>query len=125
MADAYGHPYARYVLERQEQWQRSELLLTVFRLFYHMSNIFRDNAPTIPAQPRLHIDRKGVRELRELRITLGHQPDDHEEEQTKAWGGMTMKSGKMQIPVSCAPTSADGSLHQMVRKCINKTKHNR
>ena len=93
MADAYGHPYARYVLERQEQWQRPELLLTVSRLLYHMSNIFRDNAPTVPAQPRLHIDRKRMRELQELRIALGHQPDDHEEEQTQTqnWGGMTMK----------------------------------
>ena len=93
MADAYGHPYARYVLERQEQWQRPELLLTVSRLFYHMSNIFRDNVPTAPAQPRLHIDRKRMRELQELRIALGHQPDDHEEEQTQtqSWGGMTMK----------------------------------
>ena len=91
MANAYGHPYARYVLERQEQWQRSELLLTVSRLLYHMSNIFRDNAPAVPAQPRLHIDRKRMQELQEMRIALGHQPDDHEEEQTQTWGGMTMK----------------------------------
>ena len=93
MANAYGHPYARYVLERQEQWQRPELLLTVSRLLYHMSNIFRDNVPAVPAQPRLHIDRKRMRELQELRIALGHQPDDHEEEQTQTqtWGGMTMK----------------------------------
>ena len=49
--------------------------------------LFRDNAP----QPRLHIDRKRMRELQELRIALGHQPDDHEEEQTQTWGGMTMK----------------------------------
>ena len=93
MADAYGHPYAQYVLERQEQWRQPELLFTVSCLLYHMSNIFRDNAPTVPAQPRLHIDRKRMRELQELRIALGHQPDDHEEEQTQTqtWGGMTMK----------------------------------
>ena len=93
MANAYGHPYARYVLERQEQWQRPELLLTVSRLLYHMSNIFRDNVPAVPAQPRLHIDRKRMRELQELRIALGHQPDDHDEEQTQTqtWGGMTIK----------------------------------
>ena len=92
-ADAYGHPYAQYVLERQEQWRQPQLLFTVSRLLYHMSNIFRDNAPTAPAQPRLHIDRKRMRELQELRIALGHQPDDHEEEQTQtqSWGGMTMK----------------------------------
>ena len=91
MANAFGHPYAQYVLERQEQWQRPKLLLTVSRLLYHMSNIFRDNAPTVPTQPRLHIDRKRMQELQELRIALGHQPDDHEEEQTQTWGGMTMK----------------------------------
>ena len=93
MADAYGHPYAQYVLERQDQWHQPQLLLTVSRLLYHMSNIFWDNVPTVPAQPRLHIDRKRMRELQELRIALGHQPDDHEEEQTqtRTGGGMTMK----------------------------------
>ena len=96
MADAYGHPCARYVLERQDQWHQPQLLLTVSRLLYHMSNIFQDNAPAPPAQPRLHIDRKRMRELQELRIALGHQPDDHEEEQTQtqSWGGMTMKALK-------------------------------
>ena len=91
MANAFGHPYAQYVLERQEQWQRPPLLMTVSRLLYHMSNIFRDNVPAVPAQPRLHIDRKRMQELQELRIALGHQPDDHEEEQTQTWCGMTMK----------------------------------
>jgi len=38
-----------------------------------------------------HIDRKRMQELQELRIALGHQPDDHEEEQTQTWCGMTMK----------------------------------
>ncbi len=95
MADAYGHPNAQYILERQDQWHQPQLLFTVSRLLYHMSNIFRDNVPTAPAQPRLHIDRKRMRELQELRIALGHQPDDHEEEQTQTqtWGGMTMKGG--------------------------------
>ena len=91
MADAYGHPYARYVLERQDQWHQPQLLFTVSRLLYHMSNIFRDNVPAAPVEPRLHIDRKRMRELQELRIALGHQPDDHEEEQTQTRGGMTMK----------------------------------
>ena len=93
MADAYGHPNAQYILERQDQWHQPQLLMTVSRLLYHMSNIFRDNVPAPPAQPRLHIDRKRMQELQELRIALGHQPDDHEEEQTQTqtWGGMTMK----------------------------------
>ena len=53
-------------------------------LLYHISNIFQDNASTAPAQPRLHIDRKRMRELQELWIALGHQPDA-QEEQTQAW----------------------------------------
>lgn len=48
-----------------------QLLFAVFRLLYHISNIFRDNAPVVPAQPRLHIDRKRMQELQELRIALG------------------------------------------------------
>lgn len=92
MADAYGHPNAQYILERQDQWHQPQLLMTVSRLLYHMSNIFRDNVPAVSAQPRLHIDRKRMQELQELRIALGHQPDDHEEQtQTQTWGGMTMK----------------------------------
>ncbi len=92
MANAYGHPNAQYILERQDQWHQPQLLLTVSRLLYHMSNIFRDSAPAVPAQPKLRIDRKRMRELQELRIALGHQPDDHEEQtQTQTWGGMTMK----------------------------------
>lgn len=34
MADAYGHPYAQYVLERQDQWHQPQLLMTVSRLLY-------------------------------------------------------------------------------------------
>ena len=62
-------------------------------MHFHVSYIFQHNAAAVTAQPRLHIDRKRMRELQELRIALGHQPDDHEEEQTQtqSWGGMTMK----------------------------------
>ena len=63
MADAYGHPNAQYVLERQDQWHQPQLLMTVSRLLYHMSNIFRDNVPAPPAQPRLRIDRKLMHKL--------------------------------------------------------------
>lgn len=35
------------LLERQ--WRHPELLFIVSRLFYHMRNIFRDNAPAVPA----------------------------------------------------------------------------
>ena len=85
MADSYGHPHARYVLERQK------LPFTVSRLLCHMSYIFQHNAAAVTAQPRLHIDCKRMQELQKLRIALGHQPDNHEEEQTRSRGGMTMK----------------------------------
>ena len=90
---AEGNQYAQFFLERHDDIRPPSVMLAVTRLLYHMSNIFRDNVPTAPAQPRLHIDRKRMRELQELRIALGHQPDDHEEEQTQtqSWGGMTMK----------------------------------
>ena len=78
----YGDSHTQYSPERQEQWQRLELL-TVTRLLCRRSNIFRDSAPAVPAQPRMHIDHKRMRELRELRIALDHRPDDHEEKQTQ------------------------------------------
>ena len=58
---------------------------------FHVSYIFQHNAAAVTAQPRLHIDCKQMQELQKLRIALGHQPDNHEEEQTRSRGGMTMK----------------------------------
>ena len=62
-------------------------------MHFHVSYIFQHNAAAVTAQPRLHIDCKQMQELQKLRIALGHQPDNHEEEQTRtqSWGGMTMK----------------------------------
>ena len=60
-------------------------------MHFHMSYIFQHNAAAVTAQPRLHIDCKQMQELQKLRIALGHQPDNHEEEQTRSRGGMTMK----------------------------------
>ena len=60
-------------------------------MHFHVSYIFQHNAAAVTAQPRLHIDCKQMQELQKLRIALGHQPDNHEEEQTRPRGGMTMK----------------------------------
>ena len=60
-------------------------------MHFHVSYIFQHNAAAVTAQPRLHIDCKQMQELQKLRIALGHQPDNHEEEQTRSRGGMTMK----------------------------------
>lgn len=45
-----------------------------------MSRIFRDQAPAMPAVGGIQIDHKRWAELQELRLALGHAPDDHEDE---------------------------------------------
>lgn len=47
-----GHTCAQFFADRIEQRGQNvspRLLISVPRLFHHMGNIFRDNAPTIPA----------------------------------------------------------------------------
>ena len=65
-------------------------MLAATRLLYYMSRIFEDH--TLPhSSAGLHVDRKLRRKIQEKKIAMGHKPDDHEEEQIQAWGGMTMK----------------------------------
>lgn len=95
-AEIQGHIYAQFFVDRMEQQERHTspgVLLSVTRILYHMSNIFWNNAPAVPAQLHIHIDRKRMRELQELRIALGHRPDDHEDPEMDrvSMGGMTMK----------------------------------
>ena len=73
-------------IDRGEQRPPSVMLVAT-RLFYHMGNIFRDNAPA-PAANGVQIDRKRLARLRQKRVALGHKPDDHELEQQQ---GFSMK----------------------------------
>ena len=77
--DNNGHAYAEFFMERMERGEQEppSVLLASTRLLYHMSNIFRDNAPA-PAANGVQIDRKRLQELQRKRIALGHKPDDHE-----------------------------------------------
>ncbi len=64
-------------------------MISVTRLLYHMSRVFRDAAPSPPVPGGVQIDRKRLRQLREKKIAMGHKPDDHEE-QSQNW---TMNMG--------------------------------
>lgn len=54
--------------------------MAVTRMLHHMSRIFERNCKQDQVFQGLQIDRKRWRELQELRIAMGHMPDDHEDE---------------------------------------------
>lgn len=82
-----GNQYAQFFLDRWDTMGKPSVMLSVTRLFHHMSRTFR-NTP-LPSPPRgLQIDRKWLQKLREKKIAMGHKPDGHEEHPTQ--GGMTM-----------------------------------
>ena len=87
---AQGNQYAQFFLERQSDLRPPSVMLSATRLLYHMSRIFEDRSlPRSGAS--IHVDSKLRRKIQEKKIAMGHKPDDHEEEQIQAWGGMTMK----------------------------------
>ena len=86
-AQENGHAYADVFVDRIERRESHSpsIMLAATRLLYHMGNIFRDNAPTMPTVGGVHIDRKRLQELQRKRIALGHKPDDHEVEQQQGY----------------------------------------
>ena len=87
---AQGNQYAQFFLEHQNGLRPPSVMLSATRLLYHMSRIFEDRSlPRSGAS--IHVDSKLRRKIQEKKIAMGHKPDDHEEEQIQAWGGMTMK----------------------------------
>ena len=87
---AQGNQYAQFFLEHQDDLRPPSVMLAATRLLYHMSRIFEDHS--VPrSSAGLHVDKKLQRKIQEKKIAMGHKPDDHEEEQIQAWGGMTMK----------------------------------
>ena len=87
---AQGNQYAQFFLEHQDDLRPPSVMLAAIRLLYHMSRIFENHV--LPhSSTGLHVDRKLRRKIQEKKIAMGQKPDDHEEEQIQAWGGMTMK----------------------------------
>ena len=81
-----GNQYAQYLLDHLEENRPPSVMLAVTRLLHHMSRIFRDNSVPKSRPGGIQIDRKRLKKLQEKRMTLGHKPDDHEEQ----WPDMTM-----------------------------------
>ena len=86
---AQGNEYAQFFLDRWDSMKHPSVMMSVGRLFHHMSRIFQEQipAPTVPGG--IQIDRKRLAQLREKKIAMGHKPDDYEE-QTQ---GQTMSMG--------------------------------
>ena len=49
-------------------------------LLYQVGRIFEDQRPRSSAGPRVEVDSKLKRKIREKKIAMGHKPDDHEEQ---------------------------------------------
>ena len=82
-----GNRYAQFFLDRQNNLRLPGVMLSVTRLLYHLSRVFRENSLPTAGPGIIQIDRKRLQQLREKRIALGHKPDDHPEQ---GWGGMGM-----------------------------------
>ena len=82
-AQAQGHDYAGFFMDRVEQPEPPNVLLSATRLLYHMGKIFQSSAPA-PQSCGIQIDRKRLAKLRRMRMAAGHKADDHEQEQTSS-----------------------------------------
>ena len=80
-AQAQGHDYAGFFIDRIERPESPNVLLSATRLLYHMGKIFQSSAPA-PQSCGVQIDRKRLAKLRRMRMAAGHKADDHEQEQT-------------------------------------------
>ena len=82
-AQAQGHDYAGFFMDRIERQEPPNILLSATRLLYHMGKIFQGSAPA-PQNSGIQIDRKRLAKLRRMRMAAGHKADDHEQEQTSS-----------------------------------------
>ena len=87
-AAAQGNEYAQFFLDRWDSLKTPTVMLSVTRLLHHMGRIFQEQIPAPSVPGGIRIDRKRLAQLREMKIAMGHKPDDHEE-QTPSWT-MTM-----------------------------------
>lgn len=89
-----GNEYAQFFLDRWDTMGPPSVMLSVTRLLHHMSQIFREGAPTPAVPGGIQIDRKRLEQIREKKMTMGHKPDDHEDhqqvQQQQGMGGMMM-----------------------------------
>ena len=75
---AQGNSYAQFLLNHRQR--APSVLLCTLRLLHHVSNIFWETLPP-PNPAGGHVESKLRQRIREKKITMGHNPDDHEEYQ--------------------------------------------
>ena len=76
---AQGDSRAAELAKEPERVSILPAAMAVTRMLHHMSRIFEHNCKQDQVFQGLQIDRKRWRELQELRIAMGHMPDDHED----------------------------------------------
>lgn len=77
-AAAQGHPYAAFFLEHFREVRSPAASLAVARLLVQLGKLFEDKQPE--QKPMKQTDKKQREKLREKRLALGQQVDDHEDE---------------------------------------------
>ncbi|QAT49896.1 sel1 repeat family protein [Caproiciproducens sp. NJN-50] len=74
-----GNIYARFFLDHPDSFQDPPLFLAATRLLHHLSRIFREEQERLPGGPRMQVESKLRRKIRQKKIAQGHAPDDHEQ----------------------------------------------
>lgn len=75
-----GDQYAQYFVEHMDHRDLFPVAQSVAQLIHHLAGIFREQSqPPHPRGPRVTVDKKLWRKIREKKIAMGHKPDDHEE----------------------------------------------
>ena len=87
LAESSGHTYAGFAQRQMDRQVPPVALLSATLLLHRLGMIFEDNAPR--ERPiGLHIDRKRLQELREMRAALGQKGSGYDEELRQ--GGMSL-----------------------------------
>lgn len=74
-----GNIYARFFLDHPDSFRDPSLFLAATRLLHHLSRIFREEQDRLPGGPRMQVESKLRRKIRQKKIAQGHAPDDHEQ----------------------------------------------
>ncbi|WP_367567670.1 MobP3 family relaxase [Lacrimispora sp.] len=74
-----GNIYAQFFLDHLDSFRDHSLFLAATRLLHHMSRIFRDEQEKLPAGPRMQVESKLRRKIRQKKIAQGHAPGDQDQ----------------------------------------------
>lgn len=74
-----GNIYAQFFLDHLDSFRDPSLFLAATRLLHHMSRIFRDEQEKLPAGPRMQVESKLRRKIRQKKIAQGHAPGDQDQ----------------------------------------------